>query len=100
MFCLAAFVAAKDADTIFYNGKIVTLSGRQPSAEALAVKGARITAVGRSRAVLEQEKGPQTRMVDLRVRTVLPGLIDAHVHALGAGLSELRQPLPKLDSIS
>lgn len=100
MFYLAAFLAAKDADVIFYNGKVVTLSGGDSIAEAVAVKGARITAVGRSRVLLEQEKGQQTRVVDLKGRTVLPGLIDAHVHALGAGLSELRQPLPKLDSIS
>src|SRR5204863_6422063 len=100
MVYMAAFLAAKDADVIFYNGKVVTLSGGDPIAEAVAVKGTRITAVGRSRVLLEQEKGQQTRVVDLKGRTVLPGLIDAHVHALGAGLSELRQPLPKLDSIS
>ena len=39
-----------------------------------------------------------TKMIDLHGRTVLPGLIDSHVHALEAGLSEFRAPLPRLDS--
>ena len=68
-------------------------------AQAVAVKDGRITAVGASNAVLTKERGASTRLVDLGGKTVLPGLIDAHVHALGAALSEFRKPLPPLDSI-
>lgn len=88
---------AADADLILHNGKIVTVDPKFSVAQAVAVKGGRITAVGTNAAVLK-ERGSATRVVDLGGRTVLPGLIDSHVHALGAGLSEFRQPLPKLDS--
>jgi len=47
-----------------------------------------------------KERGPGTKTIDLAGRTVLPGLIDSHVHALGAGLSEFREPLPPLDSFA
>ncbi|MGH9672049.1 MAG: amidohydrolase, partial [Bryobacteraceae bacterium] len=57
-------------------------------------------AVGASRAVLDAERGPKTRVVDLGGKSVLPGLIDSHVHPLGAGESEFRQALPPLNSFS
>ncbi len=98
LICLAA--AAADADLILYNGHIVTVDAAFHVAEAIAVKGGLITAVGSSAAVLRGERAPATRVVDLGGKTVLPGLIDAHVHALEAGLSEFRAPLPALDSIA
>jgi predicted amidohydrolase YtcJ len=55
--------------------------------------------VGSNASVLK-ERGPRTKVIDLAGRTVLPGLIDSHVHALGAGLSEFREPLPPLDSFA
>lgn len=92
-------VHAKDADLILHGGKVVTVDANFRIAEAVAIKGGRIVAVGSNDAVLAAERGPQTKMIDLRGRTVLPGLVDAHVHALGAGLSEFRRRLPKFDSI-
>ena len=88
-----------DADLILHNGKILTVDPKFSIAQAVAVKDGRITAVGASNAVLTKERGASTRLVDLGGKTVLPGLIDAHVHALGAALSEFRKPLPPLDSI-
>ena len=68
--------------------------------QAVAVKDGRISAAGDDRAVLAAERGPNTQVIDLRGRMVLPGLADSHVHALGAGLSEFRKPLPPLDSFA
>jgi len=89
---LAAFVAllaftigaaAQDADLILLNGKIVTVDDRFSIAQALAIRGQRIVAVG-SNADVEKRKGPATRTIDLAGRTVIPGLIDNHAHWIRA----------------
>jgi len=97
---LGGLVSAADADLIFHNGKIVTVDSKFSIAQAIAVKGGRITALGANTDVLSKERGGQTRVVDLGGKMVLPGLIDAHVHALGAALSEYRSKLPPLGSIA
>src|SRR3954471_5814985 len=89
---------AADADLILHNGKVLTVDPQFTVRQAVAMKGGKITAVGRDADVLK-ERGAATRVVDLKGRTVLPGLFDSHVHALEAGLSEFRAPLPALDSI-
>jgi predicted amidohydrolase YtcJ len=76
---------AQDADTVLLNGKIVTLDSAAPLAEALAVRDGRIIAVGRS-ADIRALAGVSTRVVDLAGRTVIPGLIDSHMHAIRAAL--------------
>jgi predicted amidohydrolase YtcJ len=100
---LAAFLApvlfAADADLILHNARVVTVDSKFSIREAVAVKGGRITSIGSSKEVLAAERGAGTRVVDLRGKMVLPGLIDSHMHPLEAGLSELRRPLPRLDSI-
>ena len=75
--CGAAFAAAPD--TVLLNGKIVTVDGRFTVAQALAVKDGRIVAVGRS-AEIAKLAGAGARKIDLRGRTVIPGLIDNHAH--------------------
>jgi predicted amidohydrolase YtcJ len=70
---------AQTADTVLVNGKIVTVDDRFTIAEALAVRGGRIVAVG-SITDIDKLKGPQTRVIDLGRRTVIPGLIDNHSH--------------------
>ena len=97
---LSLTASAADADLILYNGKIVTVDATFRVVEAIAVKGGRITAIGTSTDILRRERGQRTRTVDLGAKTVLPGLIDAHVHALEAGLSEFQGALPALDSIA
>src|SRR5690348_13004818 len=92
----SAFAAA-DADLILHNGKIVTVDPAFSIAQAVAISGGRIVAVGTNEAVVAK-RSASTKMMDLHGRTVLPGLIDSHVHALEAGLSEFRAPLPPLDS--
>src|SRR3954468_24068187 len=74
---------AQSADTILVNGKIVTVDVRFTIAEALAVRGGRVVAVGTS-ADIDKLKGPQTRVLDLGQRTVIPGLIDNHAHWIRA----------------
>jgi predicted amidohydrolase YtcJ len=96
---LAASLAAADADLILDHGKIVTVDSHFSIRQALAIQGGKITALGSDREVLAQ-RGPNTQVIDLQGRTVLPGLIDSHVHALGAGLSEFRGKLPPLDSFA
>ena len=96
--CVAAFGA--DADLILHHGKIVTVDSGFRIVEAISIKGGRITAVGTSANILGAERTSRTRVVDLGGKTVLPGLIDAHVHALEAGLSEFKSTLPALDSIA
>lgn len=91
---------AADADVIFHNGKIVTADAKFSIAESIAIRDGKITAVGSSTQVLASERGTKTRVIDLRGKTVLPGLIDAHVHAVGAALSEYRSALPPLQSIA
>src|SRR5215471_11660901 len=75
--------AQTPADIVLLNGKIVTVDDRFMVAEALAIRGERILAVG-SNAEVEKHKGPLTRVVDLNRRTVIPGLIDNHAHYIRA----------------
>jgi hypothetical protein len=88
----------KDADLILHSGRIVTVDAGFTVRQAVAVKNGHITAVGEDQAILGAERGPRTRVIDLAGRMVLPGLIDSHLHPCEASLSELRGPLPRLDS--
>jgi imidazolonepropionase-like amidohydrolase len=74
-------VAAGQADVIFVGAKVFTGDSSRATAEAVALAGERIRAVG-SNDEIRPLAGPKTRIVDLRGRTVIPGLIDAHVHLL------------------
>ena len=85
-------------DLILHHGRIVTADAKFSVVEAMAVEKGRIVATGTSAAMLAR-KGPATKLVDLAGKMVLPGLIDAHVHAQGAGLSEFDSKLPPLNSI-
>jgi len=71
-------------DVILSNGKIVTVDERFAIAQAVAVRGERVVAVGTNQEI-SRLGGPSTRRIDLRGRTVLPGLIDNHMHLLRYG---------------
>jgi len=77
--------AQNAADAVLLNGKIVTLNAAAPAAEALAVRDGKIIAVGRS-ADIRALAGASTRVIDLAGRTVIPGLIDSHMHAIRAAM--------------
>ncbi|MGE0626266.1 MAG: amidohydrolase [Hyphomicrobiaceae bacterium] len=80
------FPCRAQSSTILINGKILTLDERSSIAEALAFSGEKIVAVGANSDVLAYRR-VGTRIVDLGGRTVIPGLIDSHIHAIRAGLT-------------
>jgi len=87
-FALLLFVGvahAQDADLVLLNGKIVTLAARDDIQEALAIRDGKVLAVGRSDE-MRKRAAPNAAIVDLGGRTVIPGLIDSHMHAVRAGL--------------
>src|SRR5712691_6493168 len=71
-------------DLILSNGKIITVDERFSIAQAVAIKGDRIVAVG-ANPDMTRLAGPSTRRIDLKGRSVIPGLIDNHMHLLRAG---------------
>lgn len=71
------------ADTIFTNGRIYTADADRDFAEAFAVSGDEVLAIG-SAEDLEAFKSPETQIIDLGGRLVLPGLHDAHIHPISA----------------
>jgi len=88
------------ADLVLYNGAVYTMDERQPRAEALAICGDRVTAVGGSEemgALLRRDG----RRVDLKGRCAMPGLIDAHLHfeSLSLGLDRLNAELPTVEEV-
>src|SRR5262245_7756140 len=78
--------SATTADLILHHGHFTTLARSQPTASAVATRDGRFLAVGADKEVLVLA-GPQTRVVDLEGRRVLPGLIDSHLHIIRGGLN-------------
>ncbi len=90
--------AAQPADLILHGGKVITVDERFSIRSAMAVSGGRIVRVGDDGEVLAA-KGPDTRVIDLAGRWVLPGLMDSHVHAADASLTEFDHPIPTMETI-
>ncbi len=86
------------ADLVFKNGNIYTVNERQPTAEAVAVKGDRIIFVGSNRET-QNYVGKNTRVVDLNGKTLVPGMTDAHHHLSGVGFREMTLNLEGLRSL-
>ena len=80
--------ASVAADLVLLNGKIVTLEDAQPQAEALAVGGNRIAAIGSTTAI-KRHIGQKTRVIDLQGQLVVPGFVEGHGHFTGIGLAQL-----------
>ena len=93
-----ALYAADLADVIYHNGKVITMSESKPVVQAVAIRGTRFLLAGSDLEVLKTA-GPATKKVDLHGRTVLPGIIESHVHPIGAALSEKDGPVPVMHSI-
>jgi len=86
------------ADLVLVDGRILTVDTRFRTATALAVRDGRFVAVG-SNDDVRRYVGSATRVIEGRGRTVLPGLIDTHVHALDVAAAEIVQPFRNLQSI-
>lgn len=101
LFVVAACVPAlaDEPSLIIHGGKIVTVDDAFSIAEAMAVDGDKIVAVGSNEDVLTLA-GPKTERLDLAGRTVLPGLIDSHVHPLGAAMYEFDHPIPEMETVA
>jgi predicted amidohydrolase YtcJ len=95
---LAPQAPAPPADLVVLDAKILTVDDGFRVAQALAVRDGRFVAVGTTAGV-RARIGPATRVIDGAGRTVIPGLIDAHVHALGVAAAEATQPFRNLRSI-
>ena len=79
MLAVAQVAVAAPADRIIRGGVIVTVNPAQPAAEAVAIKGGRIVAVGAEADVMKH-KGAATEVTDLAGMTLVPGFIDGHSH--------------------
>ena len=86
------------ADLVVVNAKVLTADATNTQAEALAIRGNTIAAVGTT-AAIRQMTGAQTRVIDAGGRTVVPGFIESHVHATGVARGEVSQRFVQLNSI-
>ena len=71
-------------DLILHNGRITTLDPKYPEAKNIAIKGGRIAGVDDAESY---ERGPDTKVIDLKGRRVVPGLNDSHLHVIRGGLN-------------
>lgn len=84
---------------VLHGGKVVTVDPAFSIQEALAVRDGRIVAVASSRDILALAREGITQIVDLRGRMVLPGLIDSHVHATGAAMTEFDHEISDMETV-
>src|SRR5215472_2472144 len=75
---------AQPADLVLRNGKIVTMNPAAPTAQAIAVRGEKITALGPDSAA-QRWIGPNTKVIDLHGMLAIPGFIEGHGHFTGVG---------------
>ena len=89
-YLLLSCSTTQKADLVLLNGNIITVDDSRPQAQALAIRGQSFLAVG-SNEEIAQFRGPTTEVIDLQGKTVVPGLIDGHLHfaRLGADVSNI-----------
>jgi predicted amidohydrolase YtcJ len=86
---LAMAARAQPADIVLRGGKIVTMDATRPEAQAVAVRGERIAALG-SDDEISKQIGPRTQVIELVGRLVVPGFIEGHGHFLSLGEQKLK----------
>jgi predicted amidohydrolase YtcJ len=92
-------LAAEPADLILHGGKIVTADERFSVHQAMAVRDDRVAKIGSDDEV-RALRGERTKVIDLGGKSVLPGLIDSHVHPTGAAMHEFDHEIPEMRTIS
>ncbi len=97
-FLFLSCASREEAELILEGGKVLTVDEDFSIAEAVAIRGGRILAVG-SAAEVERYRSESTQVTDLGGKTVLPGLIDSHVHALGAAMYEFDHEVPAMETM-
>ncbi|MDB6121625.1 MAG: putative TIM-barrel fold metal-dependent hydrolase [Pedosphaera sp.] len=106
VFC-AAFVsltsfaveAPEAADYIIIGAKVITVNSKFAIAQAVAVRGGRIVAVGKDKEI-SRYADAHTRIIEAKGKVVMPGLYDSHVHSYKAAVSEFEAPMPVITSIA
>ena len=93
-----AWNSMKPADLILINGKIITADQNFTIVEAVAVLDDKIEALGTNDKI-RRYAGSETRIIDLKGKTVIPGLIDSHLHPESASISELDEEIPDVHTI-
>ena len=88
VWCVQAIAAELPADTVYRNGKIYTVDAQNSTQESLAVRDGKIVYVGDD-AGTGQFIGPETKVIDLGGRMMMPGLVDGHMHPLSGGMKIL-----------
>ena len=88
--CASAQTTVQHADRIFLNGKIWTEDDARPLAQALAISGDKILSVGSNNEV-KALAGPDTLVIDLRGRLMVPGFQDSHLHVPGRSVNNAKQ---------
>ncbi|MGH7460732.1 MAG: amidohydrolase [Longimicrobiales bacterium] len=86
--CDRAAPADEAATLILRNGKVVTVDSAHPEAQAVAVRGATILAVGTNREI-DRYRGEGTEVIDLNGRLAVPGFIESHGHYMGLGRAKM-----------
>src|SRR4051794_19785326 len=89
--------AQEKADLVLLGGKVATVDPKRPTAEAVAVRGDRILAVG-SNQEIKRLVGDATRVIRLDGRFVMPGFIEGHGHYVSLGQSKMMLDLTKAKS--
>src|SRR4051812_10053083 len=95
--CQHAAPAPEAPELILHSGKIVTVDKSFSIAQAIAIRGGRVLATGSDHNT-PALKPAATKLVDLQGKTVIPGLIDSHVHP-GAAMTEFDHPIPEMESV-
>jgi predicted amidohydrolase YtcJ len=81
---LSAAQVEEEADLILFNGRIITVDGRDTIRQAVAIKNGKILALGDNKEI-SLLAGPMSQMIDLKGKTATPGLIDSHYHLMYYG---------------
>jgi predicted amidohydrolase YtcJ len=87
------------ADQVIHHARAITLDGHDQITQFVAIRGDRIVGVGTDKEI-RNWIGPSTKVIDAGGKALLPGLIDSHVHPLGAANSEADHPIPVFESLT